>query len=72
MWYENLDNPISQDYKYEVYDKTRIVITKKYLTNNYTLKWFDCFLWGKTFMEKEFVRYNTIRIFDNVPDELED
>ncbi len=70
MWYEGLENSISSEWKHETYDSLKILITKRYLSTDYTLRWLDLSLWGTSFMGKEFVRYSIIKIFERVPEEL--
>lgn len=68
MLYEVLHNEISQDFKKNTYDRTKILITRRYGTSDYSLRWEDKALWGATFMGKKFVRYNRIRMLDKLPD----
>lgn len=71
MLYELLHNEISQDFKNIDYDRTKMLITRRYGTSDYSIRWEDKSLWGKHFMGKEFVRYNMIRMFDELPEEME-
>lgn len=70
MLYENLSNAISSDYVNYDYDKTRIFITRRYGTEDYSLHWKDEKLWGTRFMDKEFVKYSKIRVYEKVPEGL--
>lgn len=70
MYYENLENYVGIEHKTNYYDKEKIIITKRHGSLDYTLRWNDLSLWGTFYMQKEFVRYSKIRLYDKLPDQL--
>ena len=70
MYYEKLQNYVTSDYKNHSYDKTKILITKRHASIDYTLRWDNLTIWGTTFMGKEFVRYSKVRVFGKIPSEI--